>query len=369
LNKLNARSTWPLKKYMIDLTPLQQQIKSAADSKALLRIRAGGTKDFYGDTLQGDVLDVSSLNGIIDYEPSELVITAYAATPLQDIEALLAKSDQMLAFEPPHFSGATFGGAVASGIAGPRAGYAGRTRDFVLGAKLIDGKGQHLSFGGQVMKNVAGYDVSRLLAGSLGTLGVITQISVKVLPTPVVQRTLQFEFSEADAIRKLNEWGGQPLPISASLWHAEVLSVRLSGAQAAVDAAAAKLGGQALSDLQAAALWQGMREQTLEYFSRPGGLIRLSVPPVTPPLQLAGEGLIEWGGGVRWIRGGDLTVARKAAQQAGGHAVRYRGDARDQTHGAFMAGLDPVLLRIHQDLKREFDPAGIFNRGRMFAQL
>jgi glycolate oxidase FAD binding subunit len=349
---------------IMDLTGLQHRIQSAAANKTLLRIRAGGSKDFYGQVLQGEVLDVSNLNGIIDYEPSELVITAYASTPLQDIEAALHQNNQMLAFEPPLFDTATLGGTIASGIAGPRAGYAGRTRDFVLGAKLIDGKGQHLSFGGQVMKNVAGYDVSRLLAGSLGMLGVITQVSLKVLPLSRAQQTLQFALSEAEAIAKLNAWAGQPLPLSASAWCGGTLHVRLAGAQAAVDAACKKLGGDVVQADQAHNFWVGMRELSDPFFTQAGSLIRISVPSATPPLQLAGEAVIEWGGGVRWLASGDLTAARKAAVQAGGHAVRFRGG-----EGAFMSSLDAVTKRIHQKLKQEFDPAGIFNRGRMFADL
>jgi glycolate oxidase FAD binding subunit len=349
---------------MTTVAQLQDRIQSAVANKTPLRVRAGGTKDFYGEALQGEVLDVSALRGIIDYEPSELVITAYAGTPLAQVEAALDTQGQMLAFEPPSFSGATLGGTIASGIAGPRAGYAGRTRDFVLGAKLIDGKGQHLAFGGQVMKNVAGYDVSRLLAGSLGILGVITQVSLKVLPKPFAQQTLQFALSEADAIAKLNDWAGQPLPLSASAWRGGALHLRLSGAQAAVDAAHKKLGGDVLDAGQAHTFWAGFRELRDPFFAQAGSLIRILVPSATPPLQLRGETLIEWGGGVRWFAGGDLTAARKAAAQAGGHAVRFRG-----SEGAFMSSLDAVTKRIHQKLKQEFDPAGIFNRGRMFADL
>jgi glycolate oxidase FAD binding subunit len=352
---------------------LQDRIKSAVAAKTPLRIRAGGTKDFYGESLQGEVLNVSGLRGIIAYEPSELVITACAGTPLTEIEAALNEKNQMLAFEPPTFGGATIGGTIASGLAGPRAGYAGRPRDFVLGAQLIDGKAQHLSFGGQVMKNVAGYDVSRLLAGSLGILGVITQVSLKVLPKPFAQRTLQFSMNQAEAIAKLNEWAGQPLPLSASAWCGGTLTLRLSGAQAAVDAATKKLGGDAVAPEQASSFWDNMRELQDAYFTQARSLIRISVPQTTPPLALGGETLIEWGGGVRWLANSDLTAARKAAAQAGGHAVRFRdtkdANAGEQNAGPFMSSVDMVTKRIHQKLKQEFDPAGIFNRARMFADL
>ena len=240
---------------MQQIDSLRQQILSAADDKRALRIRGGGTKDWYGVELKGDILDMRALSGIIDYEPTELVITARSGTPLAEIEAALREQNQMLAFEPPHFGeGATLGGVVAAGLSGPRRAASGAVRDFVLGAVLMDGRGEVLSFGGQVMKNVAGYDVSRLLAGSMGSLGVMLQHSLKVLPRPVAEASLRFEMSEIAAIEQLNVWGGQPLPVSASCWHAGVLTVRLSGAGAAVDAratgfrrrAARRCGGRCL---------------------------------------------------------------------------------------------------------------------------
>ncbi|MGL4574073.1 MAG: glycolate oxidase subunit GlcE [Burkholderiaceae bacterium] len=372
---------------MTTIEQLQDHIKSAAANKQPLRICAGGSKDFYGEALQGELLDVSAHSGIIEYEPTELVITARCGTSLAELEAALDAQNQMLAFEPPHFSPlsrvreraegegelavATIGGAIASGINGPAAGYAGRARDFVLGANLIDGKGQHLAFGGQVMKNVAGYDVSRLLAGSLGTLGVITQVSLKVLPKPVTTTTLQFESSEADAIAQLNAWAGQPLPLSASAWRGGLLAVRLSGARAAVQAAVQKMGGSVVAEDRAANFWYDLREQTDAFFKQPSGahsLIRIAVPSVTPPLGLPGDTLIEWGGAQRWVMGCDLQQARDAAKKAGGHATRFsQPDAI--ANSSFMSPLDPVTKRIHQNLKKEFDPAGIFNRGRMFADL
>jgi len=225
---------------------------SATSAGKPLRIRGGGTKDWYGGALQGEILDTRAHRGIVDYEPTELVITARCGTPLAEIEAVLAEQNQMLAFEPPHFgAGATFGGAVAAGLSGPRRANSGGVRDFVLGVRLMDGKGEVLHFGGQVMKNVAGYDVSRLLAGSLGTLGLMLELSVKVLPRTVAETTLRFETSEIEAIRMLNVWGGQPLPVSGSCWHRGVLALRLSGARAAVDAAARSLGGQVTPDAAA----------------------------------------------------------------------------------------------------------------------
>ena len=215
-----------------------ERIREASAQGRALRIRGGGTKDFYGRPVAGEVLDTTAHAGVVSYEPSELVVTVRAGTRLADVEALLAGSGQMLAFEPPHFgAGGTVGGCVAAGLAGPRRATAGGVRDFVLGAKLIDGRGDVLKFGGEVMKNVAGYDVSRFLAGSLGTLGLIVELSLKVLPRPVAEATLRFALDEATALHRLNQWAGQPLPLSASAWQDGVLHLRLSGAGAAVDAA------------------------------------------------------------------------------------------------------------------------------------
>ena len=341
----------------------REQVRAAAANAGKLRIRGGGTKDWYGQSYEGDILDTREHRGVVDYEPTELVITARCGTPLAEIEAVLAEQNQMLAFEPPHFGdSATFGGAIAAGLSGPRRASSGALRDFVLGAQLLDGKGDLLRFGGQVMKNVAGYDVSRLLAGSLGTLGLITEASVKVLPRPFAETTLRFEIGEIEAIRKLNEWGGQPLPLSASSWHAGVLALRLSGAQAAVDAAVRSLGGQVMPDC--AAFWAGVREQRHAFFEGDLPLWRLSVPPTTGAIVLRGEQLIEWGGAQRWLRAGSeaAEAIRATVKAAGGHATLFRGG--DKHVGVFQP-LAPAVARIHERLKASFDPAHIFNPGRM----
>jgi glycolate oxidase FAD binding subunit len=342
----------------------KEQIRAAAAQKRPLRIRGGGTKDWYGGALQGEILDTRGHSGIVDYEPTELVITARCGTLLSEIEAVLAAQNQMLAFEPPHFGdGATFGGAIAAGLSGPRRANSGGVRDFVLGAQLLDGKGELLSFGGQVMKNVAGYDVSRLLAGSLGTLGLITELSVKVLPRAVAETTLRFETSEIDAIRMLNVWGGQPLPVSGSCWHQGVLMLRLPRARAAVDAAIASLGGQVVPD--AGSLWDDLREQRHAFFAGDAPLWRLSVPSTTGAIVLNGAQLIEWGGAQRWLRApsGDAETIRSAVRAVGGHATLFRGG--DRTAGVFQP-LAPAVARIHERLKTAFDPAHIFNPGRLF---
>jgi glycolate oxidase FAD binding subunit len=375
---------------------LQERVRTAVAKRRSLVIRAGGTKDFYGNSAHAehDVLDPRAYCGVIDYEPTELVITACSGTSLTEVEATLAQHQQMLAFEPPHFGlamsagppqahrvppwgagaqrpgatgdAATLGGAIACGLAGPRRVASGSIRDFVLGATLMDGHANVLTFGGNVMKNVAGYDVSRALAGSLGTLGMILDVSLKVVPRPATEQTLRFELSEANAIRRTNEWAGQPLPISATAWLDGALSVRLSGANAGVRAAQIKLGGDRVADGET--FWMTLREQTHAFFNRAGEaatLWRLSVPPTTTPLNL-GSTLIEWRGAQRWVWStSPAAEIRAKVQSAGGHATAFRQhDRNDAFHP-----LAPALAQIHERLKKEFDPAGIFNPGRMYSQL
>ena len=343
---------------------------AASAAGTLLRLRGGGSKDWYGQQLAGEVLDTRAYTGIIDYEPTELVITARCGTPLADIEAALAARNQMLAFEPPHFGpGATVGGVVASALSGPRRASAGAVRDFVLGAVLMDGRGERLAFGGQVMKNVAGYDVSRLLAGSMGTLGLVLDVSLKVLPLPLREATLRFDCAEIAALRMLNEWAGKPLPISASCWHDGVLMLRLSGAEAAVCAAQATLGGSVVAPEDASAYWISLREQTHGFFDGAGSLWRLSLPAHASAVILKGRQLIEWGGAQRWLKlDGDADAAgaqriRQTVAAAGGHATLFRGG--DKAVGVFHP-LAPAVALIHQRLARSFDPAGIFNPQRMY---
>ena len=346
--------------------PLQERIAQAAAAGRALRLRGGGTKDFYGGELRGEVLDVRGYRGIVSYEATELVVTARCGTPLAELEAELAAHGQCLPFEPPHFGeGATFGGCIAAGLSGPRRAAAGAVRDFVLGATVIDGRGRLLSFGGQVMKNVAGYDVSRLMAGSLGTLALIAEASVKVLPRPQREQTLRLELAESRALEALNGWAGQPLPISASVWEAGVLTVRLSGAESAVRAAACKLGGGELAP--AAPFWDAIRDQRAPFFSGSEPLWRLSVPSTAAALALPGRQLIEWGGALRWLKSDAAAGAvREATKRAGGHATLFRGGVRSE--GIF-APLDAVQLRLHRELKAAFDPAGILNPGRLYPEL
>jgi glycolate oxidase FAD binding subunit len=357
------------------LSQLIEQVQAARAEGRKLNIRGGDSKAFYGGPPQGDALDVRPLSGISSYEPSELVVTARAGTPLAGLEAALAEKGQCLPFEPPRFTeGGTVGGMVAAGLSGPARAAVGGVRDYVLGATLLNGHAQVLSFGGTVMKNVAGYDVSRLLAGSMGMLGVICEVSLKVLPQPQATATLRLELDAGMAIRRLGEWGGQPLPLNASAWWDGMLVLRLAGAAAAVSAAQARIGGEGVEPALAASFWTGLRDHRDEFFigaakavESGAALWRLSVPPTTPPLRLSGEQLIEWGGAQRWLcTSAPAASLREVVQAAGGHAVLFR--SHDKTAGAF-APLAPPLDRIHRELKRAFDPDGLFNPGRLIAGL
>ncbi|MDP2451207.1 glycolate oxidase subunit GlcE [Polaromonas sp.] len=352
------------------------RVQAAAASGTPLRIRGGGSKDFYGQTLQGEVLDVTPLAGITSYEPTELVVTVRAGTPLAELEAVLAERGQCLPFEPPHFApGATVGGMVAAGLGGPARASVGAVRDYVLGVTLLNGKGELLTFGGQVMKNVAGYDVSRLMAGAMGTLGLLTDISLKVLPVAPAEATLKFGMSQSEALAKLNSWGGQPLPLNASCWvddaGAPTLYLRLRGAVAAVEAACKTLGGERQDQAAVAPDWTLCRDQQLPWFLARGerDLWRLSVPQTAPVLDLPEPPLVEWHGAQRWVRAaaGEAQRLRNAAAAVGGTATLFiAGGARSERAEGRFDPLKPPLDRIHRQLKKEFDPAGIFNRGRLY---
>lgn len=331
-----------------------------------LCISGAASKDFYGNAPRGEVLDTRGYRGIVAYEPTELYVTAKCGTPIAEIEAALAAQGQFLAFEPPRFSpDSTVGGAVAAGLSGPRRVSAGALRDFVLGVKLLDGTARELSFGGQVMKNVAGYDVSRVIAGSLGTLGLITEVSLKVLPQPVADATLRFEMAQAVALDKLNRWAGQPLPIVASAWESGVLTIRLAGARAAVEAAKQKVGAGGAAD---GAIWDALRDQTTDFF-KAETLWRLSVPSTAPELKLPGEQLIEWGGALRWLKSdAPAETIRAAAAAVSGSATLYRAPAELKEKVGAFASLPAPLMMLHRNLKAAFDPQGIFNPGRLYSE-
>ena len=361
------------------LADLVERVRAARADKVALEIQGAGTKAFYGEAPHGQRLDVTGLAGISSYEPCELVVTVKAATPLAELEALLAESGQCLPFEPPRFGGGsqpggTVGGMVAAGLAGPARAAVGGVRDYVLGATLLNGRAELLNFGGTVMKNVAGYDVSRALAGSMGCLGVICEVSLKVLPRAHATLTLRLEMDEAQATQRMNEWGGQPLPLNATAWWEGTLVLRLAGAVAAVRAAREKLGGEVVQADMAAGFWAGLRDHSDEFFAAAAlavqggaGLWRLSVPATTPPLKLSGEQLVEWGGAQRWLcTSAPAATVREASMAAGGHATLFR--ALDKRAGVFTP-LTPVQERIQRALKASFDPDGVFNPGRLYSGL
>jgi glycolate oxidase FAD binding subunit len=358
-----------------------RRVRAAAEARTPLRIRGGGSKDFYGEPPQGELLETAPLAGISSYEPTELVVTVRAGTPLAELEAVLAERGQCLPFEPPHFDGSpSVGGMVAAGLSGPGRASAGAVRDFVLGLTMINGRGELLTFGGQVMKNVAGYDVSRLMVGAMGTLGLIVEVSLKVLPIAPAEATLKFQMDQAEALRRLNEWGGRPLPLNASCWvddaGAPTLYLRLRGAVAAVEAACESLGGERQDNAKVAPDWTLCRDQRLPWFEARGerDLWRVSVPQTAPVLDLPEAPLIEWHGGLRWVRAeaADADRLRRAAARVGGHATLFRGAGIKNAGARHVTRFTPLaapLDRIHRELKRQFDPAGIFNRGRLYPDL
>ena len=350
------------------------QVASARATRRPLRLRGHGSKDFHGEAPRGAPLEMAGLAGIARYEPTELVVTVRAGTPIAELEAALADHGQCLAFEPPRFDErGTVGGMVAAGLAGPSRAAVGGVRDFVLGAALLNADGDVLRFGGEVMKNVAGYDVSRLLTGSMGILGPILEVSLKVLPMPPARATLRFEWPQPKALEQLQRWAGQPLPLRASAWWNDMLVVQLAGAHAAVRAAVQAIGGEPIEGAAAERFWNGLRDQRDEFFGAAADAVnagatlwRVSVAPHAPPLATQGEQLIEWHGGQRWIvNHADAPTMRALAAAAGGHATAFRGH---KGAGAFTPLAEP-LVRIHRELKARFDPDGLFNPGRLYPDL
>jgi len=342
-------------------TDLLEQVEHALHTQSPLRIHGGSSKAYLGRNVPGQILDTRNHRGIVTYDPTELVITARAGTPLVELNAALDAAGQMLPCEPPHSDdGATLGGMVAAGLSGPRRPWAGSVRDYVLGTRVITGHGKHLRFGGEVMKNVAGYDLSRLMAGSFGCLGLLTEVSLKVLPKPRHSVSISLEMSREQALLKLAEWGQQPIPISAATHNGEHLFLRLEGGEGSVTAANTRLGGEPLDP----SYWNELNAHRLAFFSDVRPLWRLSLPTNTGPLDLPGEQLIDWGGAQRWLKSNaEAHTIRAIASQVGGHATYY-----EECDHPFQP-LAASLLRYQRRLKTQLDPLGIFNPGRMYAEI
>ena len=346
-----------------DSAALLEQVSQALQNATPLRIQGSNSKVFLGRIVAGEVLDTRSHRGIVSYDPTELVITARCGTPLSELAEALNQAQQMLPCEPPSFGDdATVGGMIASGLSGPRRPWAGSVRDFVLGTRVITGHGKHLRFGGEVMKNVAGYDLSRLMAGSYGALGVITEVSLKVLPKPRQCLSISLEMDSDRALLRLAQWGQQPLPISAACHDGERLHLRLEGGEGSVAAAHDRLGGERLE----ASYWTDLNEQRLRFFDEDQPIWRVSVPNNTPGLSLPGRQLIDWGGAQRWLKSdADASLIRAIVNEVGGHVTCY-------SHGLCDSPFQPLpetLLRYHRSLKQQLDPRGIFNPGRLYPEL
>lgn len=337
---------------------LLEQVRDALAARRVLRIQGSDSKARLGRGVSGDTLDTRPHCGIVSYDPTELVVTVRAGTPLAELEQVLDARGQWLPCEPPHLGpGATVGGMVAAGLSGPRRPWAGSVRDFVLGTRLITGHGKHLRFGGEVMKNVAGYDLSRLMAGSFGCLGVITEVSLKVLPKPRAVANLRLAIDASEALRRLAEWGQQPLPLSAACHDGQALHLRLEGGEGSVASARERLGGETVEP----GFWEALREQRLAFFDDARPLWRLSLPNATPLLDLPGAQLIDWGGAQRWLKSeAPAEQIRALVSRTGGHATCYSADESP------FHPLPALLLRYHRQLKAQLDPQGIFNPGRMY---
>ena len=341
---------------------LLEQVNQALHSGTALRIQGANSKMFLGRAVAGEVLDTRNHRGIVSYDPTELVITARCGTPLAQLTHVLEQARQMLPCEPPAYAGATVGGMIASGLSGPRRPWAGSVRDYVLGTRVITGHGKHLRFGGEVMKNVAGYDLSRLMAGSYGSLGVITEVSLKVLPKPRQCLSISLQMSSERALLRLAEWGQQPLPISAACHDGQRLHLRLEGGEGSVAAARERLGGELLDG----AFWADLNAQRLDFFAAGSPLWRLSLPNNTPALALPGQQLIDWGGAQRWLKSdAEASWIRAVVAEVGGHATCY---SRGLVDSPFQP-LPAALLRYQRSLKYQLDPQGIFNPGRLYAEL
>ena len=367
-NASSVKAVSPMKKDALDevVEQYQAQIHHAIENKCKLRIVGGDTKSWYGNVHiepEAETLHTRLYRGVIEYEPSELFIRVRAGTPLSEVQQLLAQHGQMFAFEPPSFGeSATIGGMVASGLSGPRRAYAAAVKDHVLGVTLLNGRSELLRFGSKVIKNVAGYDASRLMVGALGSLGLLLDVTLKVIPKPQAESSLVFAISEVDALQKLNQWAGQPLPVSASCYHAGRLTVRLSGATAAVQAAEQRLGGQIIRD--DIDFWASVREQRHHFFIPDPDLClwRLPLPSSAPALSLRGKSMIEWGGAQRWLwTHEDVSKVRDMARHLGGHATMFRYALSDTE---VFTPLPQAIAKIEEGIRLAFDPHAVFQLKR-----
>ncbi len=351
----------------MSLESILEQVRNAHDSGTLLEICGGGSKRFLGRSVEGKALDVTSYSGVVDYDPSELVVTARCGTRIEELNRILDEQGQMLPFEPPQVTtAATVGGAVASGLSGPARPWSGSVRDCVLGVLCISGSAEVLRFGGRVMKNVAGYDASRLMVGAMGTLGIVMEVSFRVLPKPRFESTHVFEFDEARALEFAISTGLTPAPVSGCCFYNNRLYMRLSGTESGVRSAAQAIGGDLIEDSDI--FWQGIRDLTHPLFlQQEQELWRISLPAATRPMNLEGHSLIDWAGAQRWISGNhDARKVWQAAIDAGGSASLFRyGDPS----GELLPPLNPIVSRLHQNLKTGFDPKRILNRGRLYPDL
>ena len=347
---------------------LQAKVEQAYKDKTPLVINGGGSKSFYGNPCDGKILAVGEHKGIVEYEPKELVVTVRAGTSLKELQQTLADGGQMLPFEPPGFGDtATIGGTIACGFSGPRRPFAGSARDFVLGCKVLTGKGEVIEFGGKVIKNVAGYDVSRLMTGALGTLGVLLEVSLKVSPLPEQEVTLAMSAHAGESIDIMNARAGQPLPLTAASYDGEAVIMRLSGTEAGIKAARKKIAGDELQ--YGAQYWQQLNEQEHFFFGDDFPLWRLSLAPATLHLGIPGDWLFDWAGALRWLKT-DLPPrdVRDAVAAEGGHATLFRNREYWEQQQPFSVfhPLPPTLMAIHRKLKQAFDPEKILNRHRFY---
>ncbi len=344
---------------------IASKLEDAFQQKSAIHINAGNTKLFYGRNIQAEALELADHTGIIEYEPSELYIIARSGTPLREIEQAIAEQNQILPCEPPYFgSAATLGGTVACGLSGPRRINSGSVRDCILGTEILNGKGELLRFGGKVMKNVAGYDLSRLMCGALGTLGVLMSVSLRLLPKPACEQTIALTLDSNKAISKMNQWASTPMPISATFYDGHDLYIRLSSSTSAIEACKKEIGGESIEEQDI--FWTNIKEQTHNFFNSDKPLWRISVPPNTETLNISGESVIEWNGALRWhISNVDENSIRTEARRVGGHATLFKGNTTDQVFHP----LSKPSMKLHKKLKQALDPAGILNPGKMFAEL